>query len=150
MTCAAIKYSTDNAWQLCKSHDNYNWSKSILWSSHEWWCNGSWQLFLWIFPGSLLPTLLRREPGFSGGHSSVVWALAAQATDCWLDFQQVINLAVFHFTLLNLCQGPQLLNCQTQSHFSWLVVISLGAKKSLVRQFGAGGNFTLQASFTLS
>lgn len=37
--------------------------------------------------------------------------------------------------------GPQLLNCQTQSHLSWLIVISPWGKKSLVREFGAGGDF---------
>ena len=41
----------------------------------------------------------------------------------------------------DVAMGPQLLNCQTQSHLSWLVVIPLQQKKSLVRQFGAGGDF---------
>ena len=35
----------------------------------------------------------------------------------------------------------QLLNYKTQNHFSWLVVIPLGQKKSLVGQFGAGRDF---------
>ena len=34
--------------------------------------------------------------------------------------------------------GAQLLNCQIQSHFSWLIVIPIG-QKSL--QFGAGRDF---------
>ena len=35
--------------------------------------------------------------------------------------------------------GPQLLNCQMQSHFTWLLFP--WNKKFLVRQFGAGGDF---------
>jgi len=34
---------------------------------------------------------------------------------------------------------PQLLNCQMQSYFSWLLF--LGAEKPLVRQFGVEGDF---------
>ena len=46
--------------------------------------------------------------------------------------------------------GPQLLNCQTQSHLSRLVVTPLGAKKSLVRQFGAGGISILLGHFHIT
>jgi len=43
--------------------------------------------------------------------------------------------------------GPQILNCQTQSHFSWLLYPWY--KKSLVRQFGAEGISTLSGNLLI-
>ena len=57
----------------------------------------------------------------------------------FLPFHKLEQL--WYISKYNLPTAPQLLNCQMQSHFSWLVVSPFGAKKSLVRQFGARENF---------